>query len=341
MQGDYAKGAIFPAIQFGLVTDKLPGGNNFNAYTASAFSQFGYANPAKHINISLAYRWDYNVIPKDQAGYGSIFNPRFSIVYNPKNFIFKTFYSEAFMDASAFNKYSTAANRLYSNPTLSPERVKNIEVSAQYTFNKTKPNNYLEIAFYNSFYSSTLAFNDYIKPGTTTITKRFEALGKATISGIQLNGNYQLNKRLQFFGNLTFTNPTVILPSVLTKEDSISKRTGDIASFSANAGLNLQLLPSNRLNFHLRMNYVGEKPTGKLTSISSNPLDKIDDYLLMHLNLGYQFTKEIRLQFGCTNLFDVEYRSPGTRSADNVVNPASVPQYKRMVQLQLFYNLIK
>lgn len=341
MQGDYVKGNKFPALQYGVVGNGLSGGNNFNAYTASAYSQFSYTNPAKHVNISLAYRWDYNVIPKDQAGYGSIFNPRFALVYYPGRFIFKTFYSEAFMDASAFNKYSTAPSRLVSNPTLSPERVKNIEVSAQYTFDKTQPNNYIEIAFYNAFYSSTLALNNYLIPGTTTTTKRFEALGKANISGIQLSGNYQVNKRLHFFGNLTFTSPTVTLPSTLTKEDSISKRTGDIASISANAGLNIQLLPTNRMNFHLRINYVGEKPTGKLTSITDNPFNKIDSYMLMHANLGYQFTNQTRLQFGCTNLFDVDYRSPGTRSADNISQPASVPQYRRMLQLQLFYNLIK
>lgn len=343
MQGDYVKGTKFPAIQYGLITrgDTLRGGNNFNAYTASAYSQLGYTNPAKYINISLAYRWDYNVIPKDQAGYGSVFNPRFALVYYPGKFIFKTFYSEAFMDASAFNKYSTAPSRLVSNPTLSPERVKNIEVSAQYTFDKTQPNNYIEVALYNAFYSSTLSLNNYLIPGTTTTTKRFEALGKANIQGIQLSGNYQVNKRLQFFGNLTITNPSVTLPSVLTKEDSITKRTGDIASISANAGLNLQLLPSNQMNFHLRMNYVGNKPTGISTSISSNPLNNIDDYLLTNVNLGYQFTEQTRLQFGCTNLFDVDYRSPGTRSADNIAQPATVPQYRRMLQLQLFYNLIK
>lgn len=344
MQKDYVKGTKFPASQYGSVTNgsALPGGNNFNDYTASAYTQFSYTNPSKHVNVSLAYRWDHNVNPSEkQAGYGSIFNPRIAFVYYPGKFIFKTFYSEAFMDASAFNKFSTATSRLVSNPSLPPERVKNIEVSAQYTFDKTQPNNYIEITFYDAFYSSTLALIKYQIPGTTTITNRFEALGKANIWGMQLSGNYQVNKRLHFFGNLTFTSPTVILQSTLTKEDSLSKRTGDIASISANAGLNLQLLPSNRMNFHLRMNYVGEKPTGKLTSITNNPFNKIDSYMLMHTNLGYQFTNQIRLQFACTNLFDVDYKSPGTRLADNVTNSASVSQYGRMFQLQVFYNLIK
>jgi outer membrane receptor protein involved in Fe transport len=341
MQGDYVKGNIFPAIQYGVVGNGLSGGNNFNAYTASAYSQLSYSNPDKHFNVSLAYRWDYNVIPKDKAGYGNIFNPRFSIVYYPGKFIFKTFYSEAFMDASAFNKYSTAPSRKVSNPTLSPEKVKNIEVSAQFTFDKTQPNSYIELAYYNAFYTSTLALVNYQIPGSTTITKRFEALGKATISGLQISGNYQASKRLQFFGNMTLTDPVVVLQSSKTLSDSLSKRTGDIASFSANAGLNLQLLPSKRMNLHLRINYVGEKPTGSLTSISENPLNKIDSYFLTNVNLGYQITNQIRFQFGCTNLFDIKYKSPGTRSADNISQPASVPQYSRMFQLQLFYNLVK
>lgn len=343
MQGDYVKGTKFPAIQYGVVTNgsTLPGGNNFNAYTASAYSQFSYTNPAKHVNISLAYRWDYNVIPKDQAGYGDIFNPRFALVYYPGKFIFKTYYSEAFMDASAFNKFAISASRLVNNPGLKPEKVSNLEVSAQYTFDKTSPNNYIEFTFYNAYYSNTLALINYQIPGTNTITNRFEALGKADISGLQVSGNYQASKRLQFFGNVTMTNPTVILQSVKTLSDSLSKRTGDIASISANAGLNLQLLPSNQLNFHMRMNYVGEKPTGKLTSISDNPLTKIDSYVLMNVNVGYQLTDQIRLQVGCTNLFDSVYLSPGIRLADNITNPPYIPQYGRMFQVQLFYQVVK
>jgi len=343
MQGDYVKGTKFPAIQYGVVTNgsTLAGGNNFNAYTASAYTQLSYTNPAKYVNISLAYRWDYNVIPKDQAGFGNVFNPRFALVYYPGEFIFKTYYSEVFMDASAFNKFAISGSRLVNNPGLKPEKVSNVEVSAQYTFDKTQPNNYIEIAFYNAFYSNTLALINYQIPGTTTITNRFEALGKADISGLQVSGNYQASKRLQFFGNMTLTNPTVILQSTKTLSDSLTKRTGDIAPFSANAGLNLSLLPSNRLNFHMRMNYIGEKPTGKLTSISDNPLSKIDSYILMHVNVGYQFTNQVRLQVGCTNLLDTVYRSPGIRLADNITNPPSIPQYGRMFQVQLLYNLVK
>jgi outer membrane receptor for ferrienterochelin and colicin len=343
MQGDYVKGNKFPAIQYGLVTNgsTLPGGNNFNAYTASAYSQLSYTNLAKHVNVSLAYRWDYNVIPKEQAGFGNILNPRFALVYYPGKFIFKTYYSEAFMDASAFNKFAISASRLVNNPGLKPEKVNNFEFSAQYTFDKTQPNSYVEFAFYNAFYSNTLALINYQIPGTTTITNRFEALGKATISGLQVSGNYQASKRLQFFGNMTMTNPAVILQSAKTLSDSLTKRTGDIASFSANAGLNLSLLPSNRLNFHMRMNYIGEKPTGKLTSISDNPLTKIDSYMLLHLNIGYQFSDQFRLQVGCTNLMDTEYRSPGIRLADNITNPPSIPQYGRMFQVQLFYQVVK
>jgi len=49
----------------------------------------------------------------------------------------------------------------------------------------------------------------------------------------------------------------------------------------------------------------------------------------------------VRLQLGCTNLFDTVYRSPGIRLADNITNPPSIPQYGRMFQVQLLYNLVK
>jgi outer membrane receptor protein involved in Fe transport len=61
----------------------------------------------------------------------------------------------------------------------------------------------------------------------------------------------------------------------------------------------------------------------------------------LHLNIGYQFSDQFRLQVGCTNLMDTEYRSPGIRLADNITNPPSIPQYGRMFQVQLFYQVVK
>lgn len=343
LQGDYVKGSKYPAIQFGLVTNgsNLPGGNNFTGYTTSAFSQFNTSNSEKHYNISLAYRVDYNIIPKEAAGYGLVFNPRFAVIYYPNKMIFKAFYSEAFMDASAFNKFAISASRLVNNPHLSPEKVKNFELSAQYTFNITRPNNHLEFTYYNARYSSTLALINYKIPGTTIITNRFEALGKANISGLQISGNYQVTEHIHFFVNFTLTDPYITLQKVNTRSDSLTKRTGDIAKYSSNFGFNLNLLRNKRLNLNLRINATGDKPTGISTSISDNPLSKINGYSLLNINIGYQVNEQLRLQFACTNLLDKSYRSPGIRLADDVQHPSSIPQYGRMLQFQLMYYVKK
>jgi outer membrane cobalamin receptor len=341
-QGDYAKGSVDPAMQFGLVSNGnlLPGGNNFIPYTVGAYSQLNFQDPKRNLNVSAAYRWDFNRF-REVAGYGSIFNPRFAVVYYPGKMVFKAIYAEAFMDASSFNKFSYSAARLANNPTLQPEKVKNLEFSAQFNFKKNNPASFVQLAYYKAFYNNTLALVSYTMPTTGVLTNRFDALGKSNISGLQLSTQIQLNKTFSLFGNATYTNPTVTLQSNITKADSITKRTGDIADYSANLGVNVTLLPGDRLNLNFRVNGVGSKPTGSTTSVADNPLSLIDGFTIFHINVGFQVYSWVRLQAGCTNLFDKLYYSPGIRSADNITYASIIPQYGRMFQGQLIFNISK
>ncbi|SJZ92764.1 TonB-dependent receptor plug domain-containing protein [Sediminibacterium ginsengisoli] len=341
LQGDYVKGTTDPAIVNGTVTggNTLPGGNNYTPYTVGAYTQLNYQNVAKHLNVSAALRYDHNRF-RQIGGYGSIFNPRFSVVYYPGNMVFKAIYSEAFMDASSFNKFSTSATRLASNASLQPEKVKNIEFSARYTFNKLNPGSFVEASFYQANYNNTLALVSFVMPNGT-LTNRFEGLGKAKIMGVQVNAQVEVQHNVAVFFNFTFTNPKTTLPSVVSKTDSVVKRTGDIADYSSNFGVNVKLLKQDKLNLNLRGNLVGAKPTGKATSISDNPLNSIDGYFLAHLNVNYQLNSWLTVQAGCSNLFNKEYFSPGVRSADNIQYAPTIPQYGRMFQGQLIFNITK
>lgn len=340
VQGDYVKGSTDTAIKNGTVTNgsTLPGGNNFTPYTIGAYTQLNYQDIEHHLNVSLAYRWDYNRFRKT-AGYGSIFNPRVAIVYYPgKQTIFKAIYAEAFMDASSFNKFSSSATRLANNPTLEPEKVRNIELSAQYNFKKSSSESFVQLAFYKAYYNNTLALFKYTMPNGV-VTNRFDAGGKANISGLQLSAKYRFN-HFSFYANATYTDPKVTFLGI-NKTDSVTKRTGDIADYSANLGVDITPLADDRLNVNIRLNRVGDKPTGINTSITENPLSNIDGFTIVHLNVGYQLREWVRIQSGCTNLFNKEYFTPGVRAADNIQNAPISAQYRRMFQLQLLFNIIK
>jgi len=257
-----------------------------------------------------------------------VFNPRISYVYYPSRYIFKAIYSEAFLDASPFNKFSTTASRI-SNPTLKPEKVRNIEFSAKYNNAKKY---FVELAYYHSWYSNSIVTSNVDYNGTKTT--QFQALGKARIQGLQLSAEAKV-AMLSFYANATFTDPFSIFSSV-TGTDSMV-RMGDIAAFSANAGGNITFW-KERLNLNLRVNMTGDKPTGKGTTIPGNPYTETPGYTLLNGTLGYNIKKMGTCQFRVDNIFDKEYFSPGIRSASGI-QASRVPLPGRTYFVQLIVNL--
>lgn len=325
-QGDYINSAAPDPLITGVLKDSILGGNFYSVFDVGAFTQLNYSNKEKRLNISVGGRFDYNSI-NGKFGYGSVFNPRIAVVYYPSNWILKAIYSEAFLDASVYNKFATSSARLLNNPQLEPERVKNIEASVRYVFNKQA---HIELAYYHAFYTNILGTVNVDTNGIKTT--QFQAIGKARIQGLQLSATYELNPAVSVYGNAWITDPKNIFQSRINGQDS-SVRTGDITTFSANAGVNLSLL-KKKLNFDLRMNYVGEKPTGKSTSIYGNPFDKIDGYVLFNSAVTYQIIPAVSVQVTVDNLLNTEYYSPGVRAASGVQS-SRVPQGERFFMLKL------
>lgn len=325
-QGDYINSALPDPLVTGVLKDSILGGNFYSVFDVGAFAQMNYSNKEKRFNISVGGRFDYNSI-NGKFGYGSVFNPRIALVYYPNNWIFKAIYSEAFLDASVYNKFATSSARLVNNPQLEPERVKNVEASVRYTINK---NAHLELAYYHSFYTNILGTVNVDTNGIKTT--QFQAIGKARIQGIQLSAVYELNPDVSLYGNAWFTDPKNIFQSKVTGQDSLV-RTGDITAFSANAGVNIRAL-KKKLNLNLRMNYVGEKPTGKNTSIYGNPYDKIDSYIVFNSAISFHIVPSISLQFTVDNILNTEYYSPGVRAASGVQS-SRVPQGERFFMFKV------
>ncbi|HMI03898.1 MAG TPA: TonB-dependent receptor plug domain-containing protein [Pedobacter sp.] len=324
LQGDYVNSTTEDPITTGSSANGIKGGNYYSVVDFGAYGQLSYQDRARKLNLSAAARMDNNKI-NSIYGYGTVFNPRLSAVYYPGKFIIKSIYSEAFLDASVYNKFATSSARLVNNPLLEPERVKNIEVSARYTPFK---GSFIEIACYNSSYSNTLGTVNIDTLGVKTT--QFRAIGQSQIQGIQFSGETSLLDRFTFF-----TNFTVIDPQRTTAGSSI--RIGDISSFSANAGINAKFI-SNKLNVNMRANLVGDKPTGINTSISGNPYNEIPGHTLIHGTIGYTFNKMVTLQCITQNLFDVAYYSPGVRAASGVQS-SRIPQSGRTVIARLIANL--
>ncbi|MEO6149163.1 MAG: TonB-dependent receptor, partial [Mucilaginibacter sp.] len=326
-QGDYVRSAVEDPISSGTAAAGIKGGNYYSVFDAAVYTQVSYQDRPRKINLSAGGRMDHNRI-NDKFGYGTVFNPRFSAVYYPGKFIFKGIYSEAFLDASIFNKFSTSAIRLLNSPNLTPERVKNFEFSARVTpFGK----NYIQISYYNARYSNILATVAGVVYDTLgNKTTQFQAVGKSRIQGLQAAAEYFITNNLSVFGNATYTNPKSLVAGKWI-------RISDISDFSANLGTNLRLL-NNKLNINLRANIVGDKPAGKNTTVSAGIYSENQGYTVFNGAVSFAFNKMITLQCAADNITDLSYYSPGVRASGGV-QPPRVPQPGRVVFLKLIANI--
>ncbi len=326
IQGTYVKSGSEVPEETGFPRDKagtgLPGGNHYNNRDIGFYAQAKY-KPSKELNLLIGGRVDNNKI-RATGGFGTVFNPRLAVVYTPGKLILKAIYSTAFKDADNWTKYSTTSGRLLTNPTLEPESVKNMELSFSYRATK---NLFLDLSAYNANYSDVVGTaNITLDDGSTTT--QHQAMGSLRIRGVQAGAKY-VYKNYSAYMNYTFVDPQ-------NTDDDI--RIGDIATHQINLGVNAKFL--KKLNINIRMNYVGERETGANTTISSNPYDSIDSYIIFHSAITYKdLLPGISLQLVVNNLFDSQYFHPGVRSAGGDYYAARMPQNERSFMLKAIFEL--
>ena len=329
LQGDYVNSTTEDPITTGISAAGIKGGNYYSIMDLGVYGQLSYQDRVRKLNISLAGRMDNNQI-NSVYGYGTVFNPRLSVVYYPGKFIFKSIYSEAFLDASVYNKFSTSSARLVNNPLLEPERVKNVELSARFTpFART----FFEIAYYNASYSNTLGTVNIDTNGIRTT--QFRAIGKSHIQGVQFSGETQLISKVSVFANFSIVDPERISGAAGAQR----VRIGDISGFSLNAGFNAKLM-HDKLNLNMRANFVGDKPTGASTSTSGSPFNETPAYALINSAASFALSKMITLQGIVNNVFGLDYVTPGVRAASGVQS-SRIPQPGRTFTARIIANLTK
>jgi outer membrane receptor for ferrienterochelin and colicin len=305
----------------------LDGGNHFFSKDFGIFSQLNY-QPFNRLFLVLGGRFDNNVIRKT-GGYGTVFNPKIAAIYSPNNIVIKAIYSEALKDAEFWTKYGTTPGRLLNNPSLPPEKVKNIDLSAGW---KISSNAYFDIAGFYAFYDGVVGTADVTfidDEGNTINTTQHQAIGQIEISGAQSIINWKMGNYSAFF-NYTYTNP-------FNTTENQKVRIGDIASHQVNMGGAYNL--RNNTTFSIRCNWVGERKTGKTTTISSNPYDIIEPHLVVDGSINQKIWKGISAQISAFNLLNTEYFHPGVRSANGIYYAAKIPQYERHFFVQLMLEL--
>jgi len=334
LQGNYNIGTTSHPSDSGYVGGSqaaqgaILGGNAYDNRNLGSYFQSSL-KIIKPLKLITGIRYDYNKI-RTYGGFGSVINPRAVLVYTQNRIIAKVIYSEAFKDASNWTKFTTNPQRALPSPELQPERVKNLEVSLAYLL----PGKfYAEVVAYNSNYTGVIGTKTVPYNGGTT-SQNF-ALGALKIQGIQAH-TWLKFQNYSVYANFTFTNPqnNIIENEKLTNR---YERVGDIAAINVNWGVNA--LYFKNLNINLRFNYVGERPTGKGTSVPLNTAE-FPAHLLINLAITYDnlIRNYLTLQLVCNNLTNVAYYDPGIRNADGTVYTNRVPQYGRNFMIKTLIN---
>lgn len=317
------------AREKGIVLDQAEGSNMFSIVDVGVFTQATYTIGDK-IFLSGGNRIDYNRIRRS-GGFGLVFSPRLSAIYNTEFTTFKFNYSRGLQNVSQFTKYSTGGGRV-PNAELETESI-----------------NFINLEYLGHFGNGSLGWEvnafGYIIDGAVAsgvingVRKNYNA-GEYRNVGLMSGFYYKpKSKDWNIQLNHTYFKPEQISSTFVELVDPV--RLGDIASHRINLSITKQthMGPiSNVLN--LRANYVSERPIGLGTTQQNNPgvgdTGIIPAYLLLNGNIGFkiQTLPMLRLDLSIENILNKnildnnnpEYYHPGPREASGSFNlPSDVP----------------
>jgi outer membrane receptor for ferrienterochelin and colicins len=317
----------FPEL-FGTVPS-VDGGDNYNPIEIGGYLQSTYTPIDSVLQLSVAGRFDNS---RNRDLNNNVFNPRVAIVYTPRkksgeskgenHFIFKAIHSQAFKEASLFQKFNESSTRL-RNPGLRPEKAKNFELSGRWSPHKDFS---FEAILYRTAYSNIIVERT-IALGEDAGKTQYVNEGKIEILGVQANLNYTI-RRYDLYANYTYADP------YNSYEDKI---VGDIAPHQINLGVNGAFY-YNKINVNLRTNYVAAKPTGINTTTDENPLNEIPGYFL--LNGAVSYTQgSATLQVVVNNILNSFYYHPGVRGASGATYAPILPQPTQNFHIRLTLDL--
>ncbi|OKY27034.1 TonB-dependent receptor [Thalassotalea sp. PP2-459] len=298
----------------------LPDGSESNY---SGFLQYKYPITDKwQSNIGL--RYDY----KNRKMTNNIdqLSPRLGLLYQHKDISFKLSYSEAFVDATYWNRFSNLSSFIGATQ-LKPEILRSLQMSPTINI----PQYHLQLTS-NFFYDQS---KDVIFRDNSTENVNYSNAGELSSWGVEQEVQY-LTPALNIRANATYraVSNSEKIPVTGSYINNIPKLTANITfDFPVN----------NKLSLHLGLRYIGKQfsPINLQQEGMSltdhypergvnfyQPEKKINASLLVNSNLRYQISKHISLALRVDNLLNKQYQQGGT-----TVHP--YPQKGRWFNAQL------
>jgi len=292
-----------PAIH-SEVEDMLPSGKESNS---SVFIQYKQQlNTSWHTNLGL--RYDY----KNRKATDNIqeVSPRLALIYTQGETNIKISYSQSFVDATYWNRFSNLAS-FKGAKTLKPEKLRSLQVSPSFSMPEMK----LQLTT-NLFYDQAI---DVIYRDNSATTNNYSNAGELNSWGVEQEITY-LDDDLQIRLNAAYRQA---LNSELIMEDH-----GDIANiptFTTNLIIDQKITVNSSANLTFR--YVGKQYSPILiqqngvkvpdpfpnTGVNfDDQYNYVDDVFLVNSNINYQLKENVSLNFKINNLFNQQYQQGGS-----------------------------
>ncbi len=281
----------------------------------------------KKFRSSIGIRFDHS------SEYGSVFNPRFGVIFTPKKqWALKILYGTAFRQPSLFE----LKDEFRGNPDLEPEKITTYEIE-----NNLKLSDRINLRvnfFYSQLKDAILLVEE--SPGSEIHINT----PKLHVRGFSVIGDFQPISNLYIYSNYIFT-----------QGKGKGEDWGQIehtAKHKFNLGFNWSIL-NDLLNINCRLNYVGKRNAPETNEWVKNHkggyapgYKKVN--LVITLNRLFEKTK-LKPQIIIKNLFNEKYYGVGRQNgASNIdewnphtnPNPGGfIPPYHPQPGITFMFNL--
>ena len=309
LEGYKVYGAAFPLKQGqptinSDIDQMLPSGSESSS---SIFIQYKQ-ELNKYWQSNLGLRYDY----KNRMATNNIqeLSPRLALIYTQDQVNVKISYSQSFVDATYWNRFSNLAS-FKGAKTLKPEKLRSLQVSPSFSI----PEMNLQFTS-NIFYDQAI---NVIFRDNSAATNNYSNAGKLNSWGLEqeITGLYNV---LQIRFNATFRQA---LKSELIMADS--GYIANVPSITANLIIDQKITTNFGLNLTFR--YIGKQfspiviqqngdkitdPFPESGVDFDDPTHYVDAALLVNSNITYQLNDTTHFNFQINNLFDQQHQQGGS-----------------------------
>lgn len=297
LEGQYAFEPVrnhFAVVGYAYRQDDADISTNSSAVVRNVNALFLQDNWALRPDLDMTFGLRYD----DYNDFGNKLTPRLAIAWRPQRWTLRAGIGKGFKAPSLLNLYMTSIIRgrydLRGNPDLQPEESTSGEIAAAYKLDRGQ----IEIVAHRSNITNLIASvptgargpgcGSVPTPASSCQIQESRNIGKATIKGVELSGNYQLTKSWSVGGSLEYLD---------AMDDMTDTRLTDRPTWTSKLSLQWHQGPWQA---DLRLRHVRDWYAADPAVINSKAFNT--DYTVASMRIAYALNQKTELFGGIDNL---------------------------------------